>query len=115
MCCAKSHTLPRLHAQRHVAANAALEIKRLRDGLSLASLITKEGEDDMFHHILFPIDFSKRCNQATPFVKAFANRYRAKVTLMHVIHIPTGWYGGVVQRTLSCSTLTRWKRTHVGN
>jgi nucleotide-binding universal stress UspA family protein len=49
----------------------------------------------MFHHILFPIDFSKRCNQAIPFVKAFANRYRAKVTLMHVIHIPTGWYGGV--------------------
>jgi nucleotide-binding universal stress UspA family protein len=48
----------------------------------------------MFHHILFPIDFSERCRQATPFVKAFANLYRAKVTLMHVIQIPTGWYGG---------------------
>lgn len=49
----------------------------------------------MFHHILFPIDFSERCKEAVPFVKAFADRYRAKVTLMHVVQIPTGWYGGM--------------------
>jgi nucleotide-binding universal stress UspA family protein len=48
----------------------------------------------MFHHILFPVDFSERCKQALPFVKALAKRYSAKVTLMHVIQIPTGWYGG---------------------
>ncbi|SRR6266481_1477166 len=55
----------------------------------------KEGEDQMFHHILFPVDFSERCKQAAPFVKAFAKHYCAKVTLIHVIQIPTGWYGGV--------------------
>src|SRR5947209_4178251 len=48
----------------------------------------------MFHHILFPVDFSERCKQAVPFVKALAKKYCAKVTLMHVIQIPTGWYGG---------------------
>ncbi len=48
----------------------------------------------MFHHILFPVDFSERCRMTVPFVKAFAERYCAKVTLMHVIQIPTGWYGG---------------------
>ena len=49
----------------------------------------------MFHHILFPIDFSERCKEAVPFVQALAHRYRAKVTLMHVIQIPSGWYGGM--------------------
>jgi nucleotide-binding universal stress UspA family protein len=48
----------------------------------------------MFHHILFPVDFSERCRQAIPFVKALAKPYCAKVTLMHVIQIPSGWYGG---------------------
>jgi nucleotide-binding universal stress UspA family protein len=48
----------------------------------------------MFHHLLFPIDFSERCRRTVPFVKTFATRYSAKVTLMHVIQIPTGWYGG---------------------
>jgi nucleotide-binding universal stress UspA family protein len=66
----------------------------MRGGLSLANLRIKKSEDQMFHHILFPIDFSERCKQAVPFVKAFAKRYSAKVTLMHVIQIPTGWYGG---------------------
>lgn len=49
----------------------------------------------MFHHILFPIDFSERCKQVVPFVKTMARRYGAKVTLLHVIQIPTGWYGGM--------------------
>jgi hypothetical protein len=48
----------------------------------------------MFRHILFPIDFSGHCKNAVPFVKAFARQYGAKVTLMHVIHLPSGWYGG---------------------
>lgn len=49
----------------------------------------------MFRHILFPIDFSGHCKNAVPFVKAFARQYGAKVTLMHVIHLPSGWYGGI--------------------
>ena len=49
----------------------------------------------MFHHILFPVDFSERCKQAVPFVKAFAQRHGAAITLMHVIHIPAGCYGGI--------------------
>jgi nucleotide-binding universal stress UspA family protein len=55
----------------------------------------EESEDQRFHHILFPADFSERCKQAIPFVKAFAKRYRAKVTLMHVIQIPAAWCGGM--------------------
>jgi nucleotide-binding universal stress UspA family protein len=41
-----------------------------------------------FRHILFPVDFSPRCYGAVPFVKAFAERYRAAVTLVHVVEIP---------------------------
>ena len=49
----------------------------------------------MFHHILFPVDFSERCKQAVPFVKAFAERHGAAITLMYVIHIPAECYGGI--------------------
>lgn len=49
----------------------------------------------MFHLILFPVDFSERCKQTIPFVKAFAERHAATITLMHVIHIPAGCYGGI--------------------
>jgi nucleotide-binding universal stress UspA family protein len=66
------------------------EARRLR----ITVLTTEEREDQMFHHILFPVDFSERCKQAVPFVKQFAKRHCAKVTLMHVIQIPSGWYGG---------------------
>jgi nucleotide-binding universal stress UspA family protein len=72
-----------------------LETKRVRGGRSIADLTIEEGEDQMFHHILFPIDFSERCKQTVPYVKVFAKHYGAKVILMHVIQIPTGWYGGV--------------------
>lgn len=36
-------------------------------------------------HILFPVDFSERCCNAVPFVKATAQHYGAKVTLLHVL------------------------------
>ena len=49
----------------------------------------------MFQHILFPIDFSDRCKQVAPSVKALASRHQARVTLMHVVQIPAGWYGGM--------------------
>jgi len=38
-----------------------------------------------FRHILFPVDFSPRCYGAVPFVKAFAARYKAALTLVHVV------------------------------
>ena len=41
-----------------------------------------------FRHILFPVDFSPRCYGAVPFVKAFAVRYGAAVTLVHVVESP---------------------------
>jgi nucleotide-binding universal stress UspA family protein len=46
-----------------------------------------------FRHILFPVDFSSRCYGAVPFVKAFAARYRAAVTLVHVVERVPAWVG----------------------
>jgi nucleotide-binding universal stress UspA family protein len=46
-----------------------------------------------FTNILFPVDFSDRCRAAQPFVIEVARRFQARVTLLHVINIPTGWYG----------------------
>jgi len=48
-----------------------------------------------FHHILFPIDFSDRCRAVTPFVKSMAKKFNAKITLMHTLGVPRGFYGGV--------------------
>jgi nucleotide-binding universal stress UspA family protein len=44
-----------------------------------------------FRHILFPVDFSPRSYGAVPFVKAFAARYGAAVTLVHVVEPPPVW------------------------
>ncbi|MFL6450022.1 MAG: universal stress protein [Bryobacteraceae bacterium] len=44
-------------------------------------------------HILFPIDFSESSRALTPEVEAMANRFDAKVTLLHVFEIPVSWYG----------------------
>ncbi len=48
-----------------------------------------------FHHILFPVDFSERCSAVQPFVKSFARKFNAKITLMHTLGIQRGFYGGV--------------------
>ena len=47
-----------------------------------------------FNHILFPLDFSDRCRAVRPFVKSIAEEFHSKLTLMHVVQIPTAWYGG---------------------
>jgi nucleotide-binding universal stress UspA family protein len=39
-----------------------------------------------FKHIMFPVDFSTRCEGAVPFVDDMARRNRAKVTLISVAH-----------------------------
>jgi nucleotide-binding universal stress UspA family protein len=47
-----------------------------------------------FRHILFPVDFSERCEAALPAVTAWAHRFDAKVTLLHTVYIPISMYGG---------------------
>ena len=48
-----------------------------------------------FRHILFPVDFSPRCEATIPFVKEMVRRCRAKLTLLHVVEIPVDWYAAV--------------------
>jgi nucleotide-binding universal stress UspA family protein len=48
-----------------------------------------------FHHILFPVDFSERCRAVRPFVKSMARKFNAKITLLHTLGVPRGFYGGV--------------------
>jgi nucleotide-binding universal stress UspA family protein len=47
-----------------------------------------------FSHILFPVDFSARSAAALPIVTSWAQRFKAKVTLLHTVHIPITAYGG---------------------
>lgn len=48
-----------------------------------------------FEHIIYPIDFSTRCNSARALVLAMAREMKAPLTLLHSIPMPRGWYGGV--------------------
>jgi nucleotide-binding universal stress UspA family protein len=47
-----------------------------------------------FTHILFPVDFSARCQATRPPVESWVRRFNAKVTLLHSIQIPLSAYGG---------------------
>jgi nucleotide-binding universal stress UspA family protein len=47
-----------------------------------------------FSHILFPVDFSARCEAARPVLEAWARRFGAKVSLLHTVQIPISSYGG---------------------
>ena len=42
-----------------------------------------------FKHILFPIDFSEQNRAIAPHVACMAARYGARVTMLHVLEIPT--------------------------
>ncbi len=44
-----------------------------------------------FRHILFPVDFSGRCYNAAPYVRAMAARSKAAVTLLNVVETPPPW------------------------
>lgn len=48
-----------------------------------------------FRHILFPVDFSERSRVVRPFVTSFARRFDARITLLHTLGVPRGFYGGV--------------------
>ena len=41
-----------------------------------------------FQRILFPVDLSEECTRTAPFVKAFADRFRSDVILLHVFEVP---------------------------
>ncbi|MGH9632155.1 MAG: universal stress protein [Bryobacteraceae bacterium] len=47
----------------------------------------------MFKKILFPVDFSERCRAIAPSVRAFAERFRSEVVLLHVLHMPHAAWG----------------------
>jgi nucleotide-binding universal stress UspA family protein len=49
----------------------------------------------LFHHIVYPVDFSPRCLSVGPFVAAMARRMNAPITLLHSIPMPRGWFGGI--------------------
>src|SRR5215831_20153580 len=52
-----------------------------------------------FRHILFPVDLSERCAAIRPFVRFIANRFHAKVTLLHVFEKSTGEWLAAVENT----------------
>src|SRR5438270_6606252 len=44
-------------------------------------------------HILFPVDFSDRCQGAVPFVEDMARRFGARITVMNIC--PPVWYNAL--------------------
>ena len=50
--------------------------------------------------ILFPVDFSKRCNAAASHVAALARQFQAKLTVAHVLQNSLPWYAGLVPTEL---------------
>ena len=47
-----------------------------------------------FKHILFPVDFSEQVSGIAPYVVCMARRNGARVTILHVVEVPTGAYPG---------------------
>ncbi len=45
-------------------------------------------------HILFPVDFSDRCQASKGLVSSWVRRFNAKLTLLHTVQIPISAYGG---------------------
>ena len=46
----------------------------------------------IFKHILFPVDFSEQVSHIAPYVVCMARRTGARVTMLHVVEVPTGAY-----------------------
>src|SRR3978361_1381762 len=46
------------------------------------------GRMPLFAHILFPVDFSRRCEAFAPVVRALALRNTARITLFHAFELP---------------------------
>ena len=46
-----------------------------------------------FERILFPVDFSEQCVAIVPAVKAMAKQFHAELELLHVVGLPSAWFG----------------------
>jgi nucleotide-binding universal stress UspA family protein len=46
-----------------------------------------------FTNVLFPIDFSERSRAVVPHVRALCERFKAALTVLHVVHVPIMAYG----------------------
>jgi hypothetical protein len=44
-------------------------------------------------HILFPVDFSNHSRALNSEVEWLAAQFNSRVTLLHVLEVPTSWYG----------------------
>jgi nucleotide-binding universal stress UspA family protein len=53
-----------------------------------------------FQHILFPVDFSKPCEQIVPWVVQMSKRLRSRLSLLHVWDSPYVWSGEIDPRLL---------------
>ena len=53
-----------------------------------------------FNHILFPVDFSKPCEQAVPWVLQMRENLGARLTLFHAWESPYSWSGEINPRLL---------------
>ena len=64
--------------------------------------LTSERLNTMFElrKILFPVDFSERSIAAAPHVAAMAQRFNARVTVLHVMELPPPWYGDLASAQL---------------
>ena len=48
-----------------------------------------------FRHILFPVDFSPRCESTVPYIREMVQSYHARLTLQHTVEIPIYSYGSM--------------------
>ena len=46
-----------------------------------------------FQRILFPVDFSEQCVAIVPAVKEMAHKFGAHLELLHVVDLPSAWFG----------------------
>jgi nucleotide-binding universal stress UspA family protein len=53
-----------------------------------------------FRHVLFPVDFSKTCEQIVPWVVQMAGSFGSRLTLLHVWESPYVWSGEIDPRLL---------------
>lgn len=64
-----------------------------------------------FRHILFPIDFSSHSRALNSEVEWLAAHFNSKVTLLHVLEIPTSWYGSGEMAPINSEILTEYMKS----
>lgn len=66
-----------------------------RKGVRLAASMGYEAEMSAIRHILFPYDFSARCDDIVPFVRSLAQQVHSRITLLSVA--PPGEAGEAIE------------------